>query len=110
MQDDALNTAVEAGHSTEDDGHPTVATYIKIAIILALITLIEVGVFYLNFDRTLFIIVFLLMSGVKFAIVIMFYMHLKFDNILFSRLFIGGLALAAAALFALLGLFQILVE
>ena len=75
-----------------------------------MITLIEVGVFYLDFDRTLFIIVFLVLSGVKFAIVIMFYMHLKFDDILFSRLFIGGLTLAAAALFALLGLFHVLVE
>ena len=110
MQDDALKTATGSAHSAEDDGHPTVATYIKIAIILGLITLIEVGVFYLDFSRTLFIIVFLVMSGVKFAIVIMFYMHLKFDNILFSRLFIGGLTLAAAALFSLLGLFQILVE
>ena len=110
MQDDILKTAAGSPHSVEDDGHPTVATYIKIAIILGLITLIEVGVFYLDFDRTLFIIVFLVLSGVKFAIVIMFYMHLKFDDILFSRLFIGGLTLAAAALFALLGLFQILVE
>ncbi len=110
MQDDALETAAGSAHSPEDEGHPTVATYIKIAIILAVITLVEVGVFYLDFTRTLFIVVFLVMSGVKFAIVIMYYMHLKFDDILFSRLFIGGLVLAAGALFALLALFQLLVE
>ena len=113
MQDDALKTPEAAPLHSQASGegaHPTVSTYIRVAIILALITLIEVGVFYLDFNRTAFILVFVFMSGVKFAIVIMFYMHLKFDNILFSRLFLGGLAIAAFALFALLGLFRILVE
>lgn len=109
MQDDALKTADQTAHSPEEEGHhPTVRSYITIAIILGVITLIEFGVFYLEFNRLLFILVFIVLSGVKFAIVIMFYMHLKFDDILFSRLFLGGLALAAAALFALLALFQLL--
>ena len=112
MQNDALKTTGQPAHSSEEEGHPTVWSYIIVAIILAVITIIEVIAFFFDdyITRTLFIIVFLVLSGVKFAIVIMFYMHLKFDNILFSRLFIGGLTLAAAALFSLLGLFQILVE
>ena len=108
MQDDTLNTAAPADHGSEEGHHPTVSTYIKVAIILSVITLVEVGVFYLDFSRIVFILVFVAMSGLKFAIVIMWYMHLKFDDILFSRLFIGGLAIAAAAFFALLALFSIL--
>ena len=114
MQDETLNVD-KAGTTVtspvaHEAAHPSVATYIKVAIILAIITIVEVGVFFLDFNRTAFILVFILMSGVKFAIVIMFYMHLKFDNILFSRLFIGGLALAAAVMLSLLGLFRVLVD
>ena len=109
MQDDALKATDQPTHASQEEGHhPTVRTYIIIALILGVITLIEFGVFYLEFNRILFILVFIVLSGVKFAIVIMYYMHLKFDDILFSRLFLGGLAIAAAALFALLALFQIL--
>jgi azurin len=45
------------------------------------------------------------LSGIKFAIVIMFYMHLKFDSRLFTAVFLAGLALAFAVGLALLGLF-----
>ena len=109
MQDDALKTPDSPAHPPHEEGrHPTVRAYIIIALILGVITLIEFGVFYLEFNRILFILVFIVLSGVTFAIVIMYYMHLKFDDNLFSKLFLGGLALAGAALFALLALFQIL--
>ena len=112
MQDDTLNVdqegTVAPSPAAHEAAHPSVITYIKVAIILAVITIVEVGVFYLDFNRTAFILVFIGMSGVKFIIVIMFYMHLKFDNILFSRLFIGGVILAAAVMFSLLALFRVL--
>ena len=114
MQDETLNVDQEGtaapSHAEHEAAHPSVTTYIKVAIILGIITAVEVGVFFLDFNRIAFILVFIGMSGVKFAIVIMFYMHLKFDNILFSRLFIGGLILAAAVMFSLLGLFRVLVD
>ncbi len=114
MQDETLKVDQEgttaASPAAQEEAHPSVITYIKVAIILAIITIVEVGVFFLDFNRTVFILVFIVMSGVKFIIVIMFYMHLKFDNILFSRLFIGGVILAAAVMFSLLGLFRVLVD
>ncbi len=108
MQDNALETGTPSAPPHSEEGHPTVRTYVVVALILGVITLIEFGIFYLEFARIWFILIFIVLSGVKFAIVIMFYMHLKFDNILFSRLFLGGLALAAFALFALLALFSLL--
>ncbi|MEE9249022.1 MAG: cytochrome C oxidase subunit IV family protein [Dehalococcoidia bacterium] len=114
MQDETLNVDQEGtavpSPAAQEAAHPSVTTYIKVAIILAIITIVEVGVFFLDFNRTAFILVFIVMSGVKFAIVIMFYMHLKFDNILFSRLFIGGLALAAALMLSILALFRVLAD
>ena len=110
MNNDVLQVNSKPHDTVGEEAHPTVSTYVKIALILAVITLIEVGVFYIKFDRTAFIILFVFLSGIKFAIVIMFYMHLKFDHALFSKLFLGGLTIAAGALFALLALFHILVE
>ena len=49
--------------------------------------------------------ILLVLSTIKFAMVVMWFMHLKFDNKLFSVLFIGGLVLAGLVLLALLLLF-----
>ena len=49
------------------------------------------------------------LSTVKFAMVAMFYMHLRYDSRLFSSLFVGGLALAFSVVFALIGLFRFFV-
>jgi len=45
------------------------------------------------------------MSGVKFAIVVAFYMHLKYDHKLFRALFTGPLIIAILTLIVLLFLF-----
>ena len=50
--------------------------------------------------------ILLTLSAIKFAMVAMFFMHLKFDNRLFSSFFVGGLLLAGGLLIALLALFQ----
>ena len=91
-----------------EGAHPTAATYIKVALTLAVLTAIEFGVFYLEMPNLVLITVFLLLSLVKFALVILFYMHLKFDSRLFSGVFIGGLALAIAVSVALMAIFQVL--
>ena len=98
------NANQQAGHGE----HPTPATYIKIAFLLAALTGIEVGVFYIDVLEPAFLPIFLILSIAKFALVILFYMHLKFDHRLFSTVFIGGLMLALVITVALLALFQVL--
>jgi cytochrome c oxidase subunit 4 len=49
------------------------------------------------------------LSATKFALVAMFYMHLRYDARLFSGLFVGGLALALTVFLAVLSLFTFLV-
>ena len=94
---------------TEQGGqaHATTATYLRIAAILVMITLIEVGVFYVPTFQTLLVPILLVLSAVKFTLVVMFYMHLKFDNRLFSWVFVGPLCFAAAIILALLALFSV---
>ncbi len=87
-------------------GHPTPKTYFIVAMILSGITAIEVAIFYATWLGYGIIPVLAVLSTVKFALVAMFYMHLKYDARLFSTLFLGGLALAFSVVFALIGLFR----
>jgi cytochrome c oxidase subunit 4 len=96
--DDALGAVHE---------HPTWSTYWKIATILTLITVVEVWCYYLpSFTSTgYFVPTLLILSALKFAIVVMFYMHLKYDAKLFRVLFTGPLLVATLTIIALLFLF-----
>jgi len=94
------------GHA-EEHAHPTWNVYKKVATILTLITVVEVWVYYIPaFVATkAFVPTLLIMSAVKFAIVVMFYMHLKYDHKLFRVLFTGPLIIAMATMIVLLFLF-----
>ena len=86
--------------------HPTWREYKWVALILTLITVVEVWIYYTPFkDSVLFVPVLLIMSAIKFAIVVLFYMHLKYDHKLFKALFTGPLMIAMSTLVALLFLF-----
>lgn len=86
--------------------HPDWGTYKWVAIILTLITVGEVWIYYTPLKETrIFVPALLTMSVAKFAIVVMFYMHLKYDAKLFRGLFVGPLIIAITVLIALLFLF-----
>ena len=88
-----------------EQAHATTGTYLRVALILVMITLIEVGVFYVPAFQGVLVPVLLGLSAVKFALVVMFYMHLKFDNRFFTFLFGGPLILALAVAVSLLFIF-----
>jgi cytochrome c oxidase subunit 4 len=95
------------GHPGEHGRHPTFKQYLMVATILFIITLVEFFIIYpqQRITGAPLVVALVGLSAIKFAIVIMFYMHLKFDTKLFSYIFVGGLALALAVGLALLGLF-----
>ena len=77
-------------------GHPDDAQYIKIGIALAVITAIEIALFYVSIHRAILITVLIVLSAAKFALVVMWFMHLRFDSTIFTTAFVTGLVLAAA--------------
>ena len=77
-------------------GHPTPAEYVNIGLILGAITGIEVIVYYIDAISGALVPILLILSATKFALVVLWFMHLRFDNALFSTLFTGGLMLVAA--------------
>ena len=85
--------------------HATTGTYLRVAAILVMVTLIEVGVFYVPAFHTVLVPVLLVLSAFKFTLVVMFYMHLKSDNRFFAFLFGGPLLLALVVIVSLLLIF-----
>jgi len=85
--------------------HPTAKKYLGIAIILTFITVIEVAVFYIPSMHHLLPPILLTLSALKFALVAMFYMHLKFDHRLYSWVFVVPMCFATAVILAFLALF-----
>ena len=85
--------------------HPTAKKYLGIAIILTIITVIEVAVFYIPSMHQFLPPILLTLSALKFALVAMFYMHLKFDHRLYSWVFVVPMCFATAVILAVLALF-----
>jgi len=88
--------------------HPTFKEYKWVALILGVITGAEVWAYYIPslVASPVFVPLMLFMSGTKFAIVVAFYMHLKYDHKLFRALFTGPLTIAISTAIALLFLFS----
>ena len=85
------------------------AGYIRIAVILAAITGLEVSTYYVDFG-VLFLPALLIMMVIKFVMVVSYFMHLKFDNKMFSFLFYAGLVLAIGVYAAFLATFKFFIQ
>ncbi|MSR35453.1 MAG: cytochrome C oxidase subunit IV [Gemmatimonadetes bacterium] len=86
---DAVHDPHEA-HET----HMLVGFYWMIAAILGVITAMEVAIFYIPAIGKALVPSLLILSGAKFVLVVMFFMHLKFDSKVFTVLFLAGLSIA----------------
>ena len=99
-----------AGHGhaeplSEEAPHASNQTYVKIAIILAFITVVEVVIYYLPAVRGVLVPALLILSLAKFVMVVGFFMHLKYDNRLFRFTFAAGLVVTLGVYLALLAMF-----
>ncbi|MGC4191477.1 MAG: cytochrome C oxidase subunit IV family protein [Thermomicrobiales bacterium] len=79
----------EAGHE-----HPSEAAYIRIAVILAIITIVEVAIYYIDKEASWLIPALMVLGTAKFILVVAYFMHLKFDDSRLALIFSGGMVLA----------------
>ena len=102
-------TAAPAEHGEQADHdehmHPSDWKYVQIAIILAVLTAAEVATYYID-TGPLEIPILITIMIVKFALVLMWFMHLKFDSPLFTKTFVAGLAMAVVVYVAVLSMFE----
>jgi cytochrome c oxidase subunit IV len=73
--------------------HPGPREYILIAIVLVVITALEVAASYLDGDMNsnLLILLLAVMASIKFFLVAAWYMHMKMDRPFFRRVFVIGM-------------------
>jgi len=86
--------------------HVSPATYWKVGGTLAVLTALEVAVVYIDALKPFLAFLLLLIGVIKFALVAMYFMHLKFDAPIFSRFFVGGIVLAIVLAVAVLAIVQ----
>ena len=101
MSDTTHSPAVADGHAEESK----FAAYVSIAMLLAVITGVEIAVIGLPFATWLLVSVLVVLSLVKFMFVIFYFMHLRWDKVFCTILFFIGLILAGGTMWALLKLF-----
>lgn len=109
-------SATHAGDHAHE--HPTWQTYTKIALILFALTALEVWSYDIVHRHSpaalatalepIVVEVLLILSAVKFALVALFYMHLKNDGKLLSSIFFFSLLLAAVIIIGLMTIFSYL--
>jgi cytochrome c oxidase subunit 4 len=95
----------DTSQDDEQHGHPNDRQYIRIAIILTIITVIEVAIYYIEGVRDFLVPMLIILSVGKFIAVVGYFMHLKFDDRRFTVLFVAGLGLSIAVIAALVVMF-----
>lgn len=92
---DAIATDTELDDHDDEHAHdhPSDGQYVVVALVLAIITALEVAASYIDLGP-FFLPALLAMMAVKFIVVVRVFMHLKFDNPIFSWIFFSGLLLA----------------
>lgn len=107
--DTGYEAATDEAHH---EHHPSDAQYWKVGLALALITLLEVGTYFIAdppYDHELAPLLIgslIFMMVLKFVVIGAYFMHLKFDNRLFRNVFVAGLVLAVGVYLAVLTVFE----
>ena len=89
----------------QHEDHPDERVYVNIAIILAVITALEVVIYYIEGLSGILVPALLILSLAKFVTVVGYFMHLKYDDRRFTWIFASGL-LTAIAVFVAVAVMQ----
>lgn len=100
----AHSPSASAGHHDDHDVSKF-QIYVQIALLLAVITGIEIVAVYLPFAKWILVTSLVVLSVVKFMFVIFYFMHLRWDKPFCTILFFIGLVLATGTVWALLAIF-----
>jgi cytochrome c oxidase subunit IV len=101
----ATADVVDADHDAHTHEHPSDKKYIVVALILAAFTALEVLTYFVDFKAAAVPTLIILMV-IKFVMVVLYFMHLRFDSPVFMRLFVTGLTLAISVYAIMFAAFQ----
>ena len=89
-----MSDRAEPREAEELHVHPEPRQYVNVAIILAVLTAVEVAIYYVEGVRSILVPILIFLAILKFVLVALWFMHLRFDSNIFKRLFVTGLVLA----------------
>jgi cytochrome c oxidase subunit 4 len=106
------HASAPTGGTHHEHSHPTAGLYAKVGLVLFVLTALEVGLYEITYGthagssagtiRPFFVPLLLLLSAAKFALVAMFYMHLKQDHRLFTGVFVFPLIIATVVIVSMM--------
>jgi cytochrome c oxidase subunit IV len=97
---------------SEQAHHPADRTYLKVGAALFILTAIEIALYFvedaLASDWSFYVLIgsLIFLSTIKFILVVMYYMHLKWDDRMFTWFFLAGLFVATAIIFAMMAMYR----
>lgn len=99
----------------DQHAHPihSTRTYVMIGVVLTVVTAVEILAYYMEtawhiLTPGLAAMLILALSAAKFALVVMFYMHLKYDSKVFTGIFLFPFALATLVIVGMTMLYHVL--
>ena len=104
-----MSAPAHSAPAAHDHGHEEskFQIYVQIAMLLAVITGVEIVGIYLPFAKWIIVTGLVVLSVVKFMYVIFYFMHLRWDKPFCTILFFIGLVLAFGTVWALLAIFSV---
>lgn len=96
----------DKGHGSHghDEQHSHVKTYFIMAVVLGILTGIEVAILSVPVPDAVMLTVLYGLAAVKFGLVVAFFMHLKYDNKILTGIFFAGFTIALATMVAMIAL------
>lgn len=89
----------------EEHEHPGLGTYVRVAVFLAIVTAVEVAIYYLPAFGSILVEALIILSAVKFLFVVGYFMHLKMDPRLLAGIF-GSALIVALSVYVAVGIMQ----
>lgn len=99
--------SAQSHESNGGKAHASNAFYVKIFAALFVITAVEITVLYLHLPQAASVATLGVLAVAKFAMVVMFFMHLFFDGRLMTFLFVAGLLMAVMTIATMKALFTV---
>ncbi|HVX29895.1 MAG TPA: cytochrome C oxidase subunit IV family protein [Nitrolancea sp.] len=85
---------------------PGPRTYLIIAVILAIFTVVETATYYINISEYIITIALLIFMTCKFVLVVGYYMHLKFEKRLLPAVFTVGILTSLGGMLAMIAMYH----
>ena len=89
----------------KEQAHVRNSVYLIVGGLLVVLTAMEITVAYIHALRPVMVPILVVLAIAKFALIAMFFMHLRYEKWILNTAFIFPLTIALGVFFALMGLF-----